>query len=286
MKALMDRRAQFLALLPPAADAAAFAARADLAAELEHFVAAERAAWPSLQADEARLIAFFSARVSAADLPSAPAGDTLLACACLDGDALALRVFEERFFAPLASALNRRYPSDIVAETLQRLRIQLFVEGGIDRYGARGALAGWLRVIAVREAHRVRADGSGVDLPADDAVASALATPERAVVAASTQRALEAALRAAILELEPRQRALLRFYYVDRLGIDRMAPLYGVHRATCARWLEQARADLVRRARHAVQREFSVADASLPSVFRALDSQLHVSLRKIFSDLG
>ncbi|MFO0636492.1 MAG: hypothetical protein U0168_26990 [Nannocystaceae bacterium] len=54
------------------------------------------------------------------------------------------------------------------------------------------------------------------------------------VVRARYREPFVAALRAAVAGLDARGRTLLRLHYVDGLGIDRIAPLFGVHRSSIA----------------------------------------------------
>jgi len=48
------------------------------------------------------------------------------------------------------------------------------------------------------------------------------------------------------MDLQPEQRNALRCHFLHAMSIDRMAEVFGVHRATAARRVVQAREDLLR----------------------------------------
>lgn len=66
----------------------------------------------------------------------------------------------------------------------------------------------------------------------DDALARAPAlgaSPEMAVLRVAYAEPFRAAFREAIALLAPEDRTMLRLHLVDNLGIDRLAPMYGIH---------------------------------------------------------
>src|SRR5439155_27001611 len=82
--------------------------------------------------------------------------------------------------------------------------------------------------------------------------------PETALLRARYASAANEALREAFASLDARERNLLRQHFVDRLSIDDLGPLYGVHRATVARWLERAREALEARTRKLLMERLDV----------------------------
>jgi RNA polymerase sigma-70 factor (ECF subfamily) len=84
--------------------------------------------------------------------------------------------------------------------------------------------------------------------------------------------------------LAPRQRLLLKQHVLDDLTIDEIGPLLKVHRATAARWLDQARSDLARATELALQRRLGVSTTEVKSALRLIVSQLDVSLRRLLSE--
>src|SRR5262249_41579234 len=134
------------------------------------------------------------------------------------------------------------------------LRERLFVaaEGRrprIEDYSGRGALSSWLRVVALRAASNLHRGGAGrphLELDEEEPPAHLLAAdPELLVIRARCGEAFPKALRDAFAALTAEERSLLRFHFLDGLGIDQLAPILGVHRATAARRLSAARGRMV-----------------------------------------
>jgi hypothetical protein len=71
-----------------------------------------------------------------------------------------------------------------------------------------------------------------------------------------------AAFRCAFVSLTPRDRNLIRPHIVDRLAIDGIAMRYGIHRATAARRLAQARGTLIKRLLRELQGACSSSERS------------------------
>ena len=95
---------------------------------------------------------------------------------------------------------------------------------------------------------------------------------------------LRAAFAVALGELEPRERTLLRQHYLDGLGIDALAPLHRVHRATCARWIEAAREKILRRVKSHLRDALDLPPSDLDSAIVLVQSQLDLSLSRHLAD--
>lgn len=216
--------------------------------------------------------------------------DLLLACAALRGVRAAHERLERDFFGELPRVLGRlRMGEDDVRELGQRLRVALLVgsDGGgpakLHSYAGTGPLGGWLRAVATRAAlselrrpPRVEGDFDaelmGFATADDEAMAS---------LRARHARELEEALRAAIAALPPRDRNLLRMHVIDGASIDVMGRLYGVHRATVARWLSEIRVGLASGARQRLAASPSTAEIN--SLARLCFSQIDLSLERLLS---
>jgi RNA polymerase sigma-70 factor (ECF subfamily) len=218
----------------------------------------------------------------------AHADDLALARALASGDAAALREFEARLVPEMKAALARmRLPAGAADEVVQAMRVEMLVGSSptILEYEGRGELAAWLRVSATRAALKLlrkthREDtldevmlehwpaGSG---GADGAIKSGYA------------RELKAALGEALAALEVRQRNLLRQHVLDDLTIDELALLYRVHRATCARWLADARAELARGTRKRMMGRLGAKAKAeeVDSLLRWIDSDIELSISRI-----
>jgi RNA polymerase sigma-70 factor (ECF subfamily) len=269
-----------------------------IGARLDAELAAARATWPEATVGDGELAAALAARLGAQKDPAAALarlrlGDLLLAQWCATGDPRAIAAFERVHRADVDGVLARFRRLPITHdELLQTLRIKLFVaaEGRPPRiadYSGFGFLQNWLRVTALRalvdvargeQARRLEellADDDLVGLPALGPDLAARVSREE------VGRALKQAFARAVAGLAPRQRNFLRHAHVDRLTLDQIAATYGVHRATVARTLAQARADLVAQTRRALAEQLGLDAASLDSVVRAADSRIDLSLSRV-----
>jgi RNA polymerase sigma-70 factor (ECF subfamily) len=227
-----------------------------------------------------------------ASLDPARAGDLALARAAAAGDPRAIGEFLTAF-RPEIERIARRVavpgqsPDDAVQIVTQRLLVAS--EGGQPRiadYDGRGALRGWVRVTALRalldaarQAARLRherpLDDEGPVAAGDD--------PEMEMLRRKYTLEFRAAFAVAAASMTARERNLLRHHFVEALGIDAIAELYRVHRATAARWLARARRTLVAATRKELARRVSASRTELRSVMRLVDSQLPMSLSRVFA---
>jgi RNA polymerase sigma-70 factor (ECF subfamily) len=269
-----------------------------LEAELARLFATGRAELPEVVLAPERFAAWLGrvtrgALASAADATAAlaqlHAADLYLACACAEGDPVALARFEAEELPTARAALaDQRIAPALRDELVQELRAALFTPRGelapmIANYSGRGRLRGWLRVAAVRMGQRALGkERRQVPLPeaALDGLAAA-ADPELARLKLAYRAEFREAVRGALASLEARARTLLCQHYLDELGIDELGALYRVHRATAARWIAAAREELLERTRAALQERLSISSPELDSVLRLIASRLDVTLRDI-----
>ncbi|HEY0249973.1 MAG TPA: hypothetical protein VGC41_00515 [Kofleriaceae bacterium] len=238
------------------------------------------------------LAEFVAARADAARAasdPDARAADLVLAAACTAGDPSALALLEPRLPEIIRPALARVGVSrGDDSEILQRVRIALFAprpdaEPGIAGYSGRGELRAYLRAVAVRIAlkYKEREVGS----PEDDRelvfLPDLATSPAMRVIEQRGAGDLRAAFATALAELDPKSRLLLRQHYVDGLTIDVLGRLYKVHRATCARWIEAARGDVLRGIRKHLKAVLGMTDADLDSLVDGVRSKLDLSLSRL-----
>ena len=266
----------------------------DVAAAASRIASAGRAAWPDVKVSETTIANRLAARVKDdpdSRLENLHDADLYLAMALADADPAALKVFEAELVPQIDVALRRlRLAGGTADEVKQSLRYELLVgvDGGHRRiadYAGRGELAAWLRVSATRKALKlVRkvAKEETLDEILLDHWPDATPGPEQKQLRSQYTTELKKAIREAFASLEVRQRNLLRQHILDELTIDDLARLYRVHRATCARWLADARADLGKHTRKKL-----VASLGLPkkedvdSLLRFLDSDIELSISRI-----
>jgi RNA polymerase sigma-70 factor (ECF subfamily) len=263
-----------------------------MSADLQAAYQAGRAAFPGVELAEARYAEFVRERLGAA-LPEAPiAADLFLACACIDGDRRALEAFDAGYLALVPQFVARLEASAAgIDELRQRLREKLFVgvAGGppkIAEYTGRGRLQSWLRVVAIRSALNEKASHKPESPASDLDERLATADPELDYLRQRYRGEFRDAFAAAFAKLEPRDRTMLRLHLVDGLGIDRLAPMYGVHRATAARWLASVRESLFVGTRDALRARLGVSATEFASLVRLVRSELDLSIRRLLDEAG
>jgi len=207
------------------------------------------------------------------------------------GHTKALRHLKGPLFTALRPALrhlgiNETTSDEVLADLLAYLLVR---EGDVPprmlNYRGRGPLRRWLRTIAIRRAYRA---GKTSAIRGDDAPLATLPTdddPELVVFKRRYANAFRNAFIAALRELSPRQRNLLRFHHLEQLTVDDLGSLYQVHRATAARWITRARSDLANGTRQHLQAAIGGATkAEAESLIRLVRSQLDLSLHRFLDD--
>lgn len=248
---------------------------------------------------EEELLAYVAARLDDGEtiddaLKNRHISDLYLCCACARGDEAAIAAFRERFLPAIIHSVSRAAASHLVDEVTQIVMTKLFVSDGskpptIATYSGNGKLSTWVQVVARRQAHTgMRTEARrGANARAEDDIEQLLTHAfegEEEVVAGLKQAYRErfkAAFRAAFAGLEPRERNLLRYECIDRLTRDQIAELYGVSRATVARWRAACRTKLFDETRRAFSESQQLDPTEFKSVMRLIESQLDVSLSRL-----
>jgi RNA polymerase sigma-70 factor (ECF subfamily) len=278
---------RFAAVAPPEGES-----HEPLESQLGELLAAAAVAWPTLGVPAASFVQYLAERTpaggGAATLATLHASDLYVACACLRGDAAALRILEEQWLAPLEPALRRLVGAAQGADALQLLRERLLLGDGdhaprLGEYAGRGPLARWLRVAAMRTALNQRRGER--ELPASEAELVTMGPAGRDLefdyIQARFREDFREAFVAAFAALDKRQRSLLRFHYGDGLTIEQVAQIHRVSRATMARWLAAARADLLAGTRREIAERHDLRASQVESLMRLLGSHVDVSLSAI-----
>ena len=262
--------------------------------ELAEYVAAGRAAWPTLPMDGGDFARYAKERAGEGKLPVGNAGDLWLACACVRGTPGAVEAFHAAYGRVIARVLaRRRATADVADDATQTIHERLLVAppGGrpkIAEYAGAGPLKSWVSTTAAttlamihRAASRRREDG---EIEGDGAAAaprSGAIGPELAHMKVRYKNELEAAIVASLARLDDRARTILRLHLGEQLGIDRIGAMYKVDRSTAARWLAAARASLVEAARGEARERLRLSDDECDSIAALVQSELHVSVARL-----
>jgi RNA polymerase sigma-70 factor, ECF subfamily len=245
-----------------------------------------RRAWPGVEVDVDAFARHVAERAGAGAQDTLHLTDLYLACACAAGSAAALAAFDARYVAEVPLFLaGVETDSASIDEVRQLLRERLFVAGPertpkIFEYSGRGTLGSWLRVVTLRIAfNRRRGEKNYVPFDAEAEDLLRAADPDLAVLRARYRDDFGRALRQSFADLAPRERLLLRMHFVDGLTLDQMGLVFQVHRATVARWLAGAREAVFERTMTALGDGLRLDAAEFASLFRAVRSDLDVSLQ-------
>ena len=216
--------------------------------------------------------------------------DLYLACGYALGVESARTQVESEHFARIQRRLERmQTPAAIIADILQEQRVVLIEMLRPDYmgrgYSGRGSLGGWLYIAALRTAERRRQRAMN-ELPdhnprvALDVHEQLLPVPDPEMehLIHSYRSAFEAAMQQGLAVLSCRERNLLRYHYLERLSIDELAEIYGVHRATAARWIVRAQQRLASETRARFTAQIPMAADSMPRLLAMIRSKLNLSL--------
>lgn len=267
----------------------------DVTAVVDLVHAEGRRTFPTVSLSRATVGAEIERRVAAGSLtgnPNHPA-DLYLATACALGDDTALELIESASFRRIPDFIARiDTSSDFAAEVAQVVRQKLFVGlpgatgggGKISEYSGLGPLGGWIRAVAVRVAidmRRAQAFGGGHGDNDLTHIVAENADPDVALLRARFRDQFHQALNGAVAGLSSRERNLLRFHFADGLTLDHLAATYSVHRATIARWLASARAQVVDSIKQRLAEDAGLSGTEIASIVRALGSELDVHLSRM-----
>jgi RNA polymerase sigma-70 factor (ECF subfamily) len=276
---------------------AAFAAHPALEQALERLYREGQAAWPQLQLTPDQLTVFLARQLppEAAEpeaLAALRARELYLLCAFGLRYRAAHAVIEADYMPLVRQALLRLGAAEaLIADIQQELCSRLIEKQDptiVRRgYAGRGDLGGWLCTAAVREAglrHKrgqrevALGQGSGDTLPDQGK------DPEATVLSGGLKEAFQASFREAVASLTSRERNLLRYHFLAALTVDKIGDIYGVHRATAARWVARAQERLVTQTRDLFVRRTHISTESLPRIMEQIQSQISINLGNLLKN--
>jgi RNA polymerase sigma-70 factor, ECF subfamily len=276
--------------------AAAVAALPDLDATLAAGLTAARAAWPEVELSDERFAAHLAGAIGSVEdaglIGRLRIADLYLTAAVCERNPIAVRTLTEHYRSELVAALRQLslaplQPDDVIQGVWENLLLEGDDEQPrISQYRGRGDLRRWLRVSALRAAYRLL-ERNGRDVVFDDdrleAMPDAGHDPELDVLKRRSVVEFRTAFRTAIASLTPRQRTLLRRHHLDGLTVDDLGALYRVHRATAARWLAEARDDVLMYTKRELRTRLKLGDAEVASLIEMIQSRLDVSLERLLA---
>lgn len=218
-----------------------------------------------------------------------------LTSACAAGDEAAQVYFNDQFLSQIPTFIAGLRLSEAQVEDVQhslRERLLFAAEQGerrIGHFAGQGALAQWLRVSAVRAGLNLKRNKNTQAVafdPADivEQVVARDGDPELELLRRRYQQEFKAAVRAAFAALSEDDRGVLHMYYVGGLNTRQIAKLYSVVSTTASRWVDKARDRLSAAALASLRASLNVNDTQIRSLYRALASQMDLSLRAVLND--
>jgi RNA polymerase sigma-70 factor (ECF subfamily) len=214
-------------------------------------------------------------------------GDLLLACACVHRIPRADALLRERHLVDIRRGLGRQPDASTTDELIHEVLRHLLV-GANDRpprladYSGRGYLGRWISVVSRRVAlDRIRGTARVPDQLDDGGIAAAYGDPELAAMKQGPRDAFRAALEAAAAALRPRERNMLRYAFVHRLGVDEIAGIYRVSSSTARRQLTAVREGLVASVRERMRELLRLEPADLDRELAEMNSAMAVTLSRI-----
>lgn len=241
--------------------------------------------WPNVPCDSERATAALAPYLPKAQLEELAGADLLLATACLAGEARALQSFDALLSVEVRRAVAPLDTSNtLVDEVTQLAREKLLVgrDPRLREYSGQGALAAWLRAVAVRLALNAKRPGARevpVELLPDQPLADP--DPELALLRAQYRDQFKQAFAEAVKSITPRERTLLRLTTLDGLSLASVGQMYGKDASTISRWLAASRLTLLEQTRSCLATKLGLSSAELDSVMRAADSELNLSVARL-----
>jgi len=239
----------------------------ELESQLRRVLAQARETHRDLPLDDELFVAFLAERTP---LDTTHVEDLYLACAVLHNVPGAAERLERLFVAQIPKAIARidRSPT-FITEIQQRVRAKLVIGDGrprIGEYQARGSLAAFVRIAAIREAlmDKRATARQRLDYEEPEAIATGDATLE--LVRREYRPEFQEALRTALATLERNERSALRMSFIDNLSIDEIGRLFRVHRATAARWILRAQERVRALTRAELQKRLRLTESEVNSL--------------------
>jgi RNA polymerase sigma-70 factor (ECF subfamily) len=272
-----------------------------LDAELTRLHVAARAEWPELAIEYADFVRYVTERlpvgVDGVDAVTAlrglQTGQLYLACGCARGEPAAFKAFERMCAPVVALTLSQLRGLGGDADDVAQLVLQKVLVGDGDRspkivdYNGTGELRGWLKAVALRSGlNHLRKRKWEVVADEDDiwmAMPVGALAPGLAELRARCQSQFKLAFPRAVASLPPKERALLRYHYLDGLQLEQIGKIYNVHRSTASRWVESACSQLIEHLRGTLRDDLKVTEQELDSILQIIRSEIDLSLTGYFA---
>jgi RNA polymerase sigma-70 factor (ECF subfamily) len=249
--------------------------------------------WPGTSVPAAAFYAHLARHLKAAKDPletlaKLKTDDLFIALACARKTPHALELLEAAVRNDVRQALaGQRLDAGAQDEVLQRLRARLFMAEGskearIAGYAGHGPLAAWVCAAAVRLALDLRREGKSAEV-LDEEVADHMSDDtdiELQYIKGRYRKEFRIAFQEAFQALEPGERNLLRFNFIEGLNVEEIGAMTGAHRSTVARRIARVREVLFEGTRRVLSERFNLSGSELNSLLMLVKSDFDVSLHE------
>jgi len=279
------------------------AACPDLADRLENLQGQAHTTWPDVTLSTVVVMSALaerwtrraSSQALIAWLDKVNVDDLYVAIGCLEHNDQAMNHFDAHWGPDLRRLAKRYAKGSVDADDLfQTLQLKLLV-GGPKRppklrdYDGLGRLKSWLRVTAVRtfidQLRRRDVTQDATELPEERVLA--IPEPSGDIELDFLKREYRAQFKAAFADavesLEPRERNLLRQYFVAGLTVTQLGALYGFHASTASRHISRARQALLDATRKGLIKRLNIDQDEFESLVALIRSRLDLSMSRLLA---
>lgn len=211
------------------------------------------------------------------------------AVAAAEGHREAAVHLEQHYFARIPSYLASMNQDPAFAEDIAQDVRQTLLVGTPPKllsYVGRGSLPGLLRVTATRKAVsalRKQRDG-GADFDLEQAMGEL--DPERRHLKEHYRPLFRESFARAVRSLSAQERNVLRLHYLQRVTLQQLAGMYGVHRATIVRQLAATREKLLKATGRHLKDHRVIVGEDLQSIVDLLKSRFDVSVEALLRSVS
>lgn len=253
---------------------------------LEAAYDAGRRAHPRVRLDEAAFALHVTSVTDLADpqeLAALRGADLYLVAACLQGDAVAHTILEKSYLARLDRVFGAARLNRVEADEVRQWLRELLLFPGerkspLRTYSGKGDLWHWLCVLAGRAARRYAKRRPRQDAVTSQYPQAADSGLESAIIKQDLADEITRAVEAAIRDVAPEERALLKHHFVDGLGIDALARLYKIHRITVWRRVTRARARVMQEIKPRLKAQLALSTGGFRRLVAAVMSRVRLDL--------
>lgn len=261
---------------------------------LETVVERAKTKWPGLSLSDDAFLRRLASRVRESSgvvgmLQRLRTSDLYAAWAAEGGDGKAVAAIMSQSRKTIEEALTpMRLAPHERDEILQQLQRRVFVgdKPRIGSYSGTGSIGTWLSATAVRLAiDSKRAEKPNDEL--DDQLASAVADSanvELQMIRKQYQGEFREAFQASFRNLTLDERNLIRLTFIDRLSIDALAAMTGLHRSTVARRIAALRDELAKSTKKRLMEKFKLTSSDVNSLMRVVVSAFDASLTSLLEE--